>query len=223
MANVLEIANEAADDKFIITLRASEDGVIVVQSIELIADFARTRISLSRRNRLDECFCPEVASELAAILKPALEAPGMTSLPDHAIRLSDVLLEGCRVIVMAASGGGENIIVRFRKCYGAVFSVLNDSVPLKKNLVDRTVAQTIDMLENAYIPLFDLSRYLGSLLDQSQAGLERDFDAVARTINEKIKALEMYNFFLKRYLEAPGTGTQTLEQFAQAQLKNMPG
>ena len=132
VANVLEIANEAADDKFIITLRASEDGVIVVQSIELIADFARTRISLSRRNRLDECFCPEVASELAAVLKLALEALGKTSLPDHAIRLSDVLLEGCRVIVTAASGGGENINLRFRKCYGAVFSVLNDSVPLKR-------------------------------------------------------------------------------------------
>mgnify|MGYP000751873322 CR=1 FL=1 len=85
------------------------------------------------------------------------------------------------------------------------------------------MAQTIDMLENAYIPLFDLSRYLGSFLEQPQAGLERDFDVVARTINEKIKALEMYNFFLKRYLEAPGAGTQTLEQFAQAQLKNMPG
>jgi len=221
MSNPLEIAKAEADDKFVITLNASEDGVIVVQSIEFIAEFARTRISLSKQNRLDQCFCPEVAAELSTILKPALEKPGMLSLPDHAIRLSDVLLEGCRVIVMAAEGGGENIIVRFRKCYGAVFSVLNDNVPLKKNLVDKSVAQTLDMLENAYIPLFDLSRYLESRLDKEEDGLEDDFDSVARTLTGKIKSLEMYNFFLKRDLETPGSGSQTLKEFAQAQLRGM--
>lgn len=221
MSKLLEVAKAEADNRFVITLNSSEDGVIVVQSIEFIAEFARTRISLSKRNRLDECFCPEVAAELSAILSPALEKPGMLSLPDHAIRLSDVLLEGCRVIVMAASGGGENIIVRFRKCYGAIFSVLNDNVPLKKNLVDKSVAQTLEMLENAYVPLFDLSRYLDGLLDQQEDGLECDFDNVARTINEKIKSLEMYNFFLKRYLETPGSGAQTLEEFAQSQLREM--
>ncbi|MGB0410502.1 MAG: hypothetical protein ACPGFA_02840 [Pikeienuella sp.] len=210
-------------DKFVITLNATENGALYVQSVEFIAGFARTRISLSKLNRLDEFFCPEVAAELTDILKPALLSHGMLSLPDRSIRMSDILLEGCRVMVMAAAGGGENIIVRFRKCYGAIFSILNDQVPLKKNLADKTVSQALEMLENAYIPLFDLSRYLDGILDTGDQGLDQNFENAASTINEKIKSLEMYRFFLMRYLETQGVGGKSLEDFARNQLQELSG
>lgn len=223
MPNFLELASADTDDKFVNTLNVSEDGMILVQSIEFIADFARTRVSLSRKNRLDEFFCPEVTARLTGILTPALKTRGIISLPDQAIQLPDVLLEGCRVIIMAAAGGGENVIVRFRKCYGAIFSVLNENVPLKKNLVDKSVLQSIEMLENAYIPLFSLSRYLDDLLERQEGGLERHFGAAARAVNDQIKSLEMYNFFKERYLNAsapPFPDDQSPEGFAHMGLED---
>ena len=223
MSSLPEVSNVETGDKFVITLNTGKNDDLYMQSIEFIASFARTRISLSKHNRLDEFFCPAVAAELTDILQPAIASNGMLSLPDRSIRLSDVLLEGCRVIVMAAAGGGENIIVRFKKCYGAIFSVLHDNVPLKKNLADKSISQALDVLENAYIPLFDLSRFLDGILTSESNALDQNFESAALSINERIKSLEMYKFFLMRYLETQGASGQSLENFARSQLEALEG
>lgn len=206
-------------DKFVITLSGSAENVFTVQSVEFIASYARTRISLTRLNRLDEFFCPLVATELADILQPSLKHHGMISLPDRAIRLPDVVLAGCRVMVKPNADGGGNVIIRFRECFGAIFSVLHDDVPLKKNLADKAASQATEMLQKAFAPLFDLGRFLENLLEADEHTLDERFEQTAATICEKIRALEMHKLFLMRYLEGLGVESPLLKDFTPESLR----
>lgn len=219
MTSLSAASGAKAADKFVITLSTAKKGAITVQSVEFIASFARTRISLSQMNRLEEFFCPEVSAELTDILKPALANQGMLSLPDRAIRLPDVMLAGCRVMVRPSADGGRNIIIRFRKCFGAIFSVLHDDVPLKKNLADKAASQATEMLQKAFTPLFDLGGYIDDLLKDDDRTLDPHFEQTAADVAEKIRSLEMHKFFLMRYLEDLGRGAPPLEDFTPVSLR----
>lgn len=198
-------------DKFVINLIAQADGTYEVRSVELLDEGKRLRFSFTKSHAVRDVFSPKAAAMLLEIAQKARRQPGLLALPDFKVNLGTLSFDGCRVMVTAAETGTENVMIRWRSYYGKVVNFFKDSFSYRDCIVENATEHALEMMQEVYLPLFDISRFIDAMNDNPDSNDTRNVSVALNELNRRIKDLRYYEFLMKRYVAMQGEQTRALD------------
>lgn len=188
-------------DRLAVTLWAEADGSFYVRGVEIMNGESRLRLSFQRQNAIDEVLSDSAVDELHGIATKALWHRGLLSMPDLRITLNNLVLAGCRVLITAAEDGAEQIMIRFRHCFGNLLGLFRRNVLSLNMAVEEAAAGTARALDELYLQVANFGFHIDALLDggaDQGAGPTRDELArLSLRIRETIFALNQRELILR--------------------------
>lgn len=197
--SVQQLADQS--DRLAVTLWAEADGSFYVRGVEIMDGESRLRLSFQRQNGLKEVLSFDAYQEIEEIATRALLHRGLLCLPDFRLSLRNLVLAGCRVLITAAEDGAEQIMLRFRHCFGNVLGLFRRNVLALNMAVDEVTVETKRALDELYLQMVNFGYHVDALIQNGQERcpdqLRDELSSLSHRIRETVFALNQRDFGLQ--------------------------
>ena len=180
-----------------ITLKVEPDGVIIVRSTELIGSGSRARFSFSADAAIEASFQPAAARRVRELVTRVVDQQSMISLPDHVLRIPGLMLAECNVVSADVIDGGQQVMIRFRRYFGDLFSLFAEDYMPRRRLGDATTEHAINLVEQAYLPLVAFIDHVQEMRDNGEVSSDDKASQALFAITERIRSLEVCRILAK--------------------------
>lgn len=180
-----------------ITLKVEPDGAIVVRSTELIGAGSRARFSFPPQAAIEASFQPAAAERVRELVARVFVKEGMISLPDHVLRVPGLMLGECNVVAADVVDGGQQVLIRFRRFFGDLFSLFAEDYMPRRKLADASSEHAINLVEQAYLPLVAFIDHVQELRDNGEISSAEKSGEALFAITERIRSLEVCRILAK--------------------------
>lgn len=200
MREIATVPRVSEPEKLIVNIWKNPDGTLFTRSVEIVDKISRVRFSFNADSILEMVFNSDAAKAFREIVDKTIERRGMLMMPDHSIHLSDLFIQGCRVMVTATESGIENIMIRFVRFYGRVLSLFSETFSHKDCIAEGATEQAATALENVYLPLRNFSTYLDQILAEGPESLDDTKANFLKTVRGEIQKLSYYGDMIAWYV-----------------------
>ncbi|MEL6217479.1 MAG: hypothetical protein AAFR79_03285 [Pseudomonadota bacterium] len=155
-------------DRLALTLWAEADGTFYVRGVEIMNGGSRMRLSFQKQNDMANVLAKDAHDPLLELATKALWHRGLLSLPDLRLTLNNLVLAGCRVLITAAEDGAEQIMIRFRHCFGNLLGLFRKNVLALNMAVEEIADGSARALDELYLEVANFGHHIDSMLDGSR-------------------------------------------------------
>lgn len=167
-------------------LERDAKGALRILSAEAPAGAARMRLTFFDPPCLSAALAPDMAQAIEALLAEERGASSVVSIPDFALELGAVRLQGARLMFGAAEAGAARIMLRFRAVLGDIAQVFNRDVV---QLAPPPPAPS-DAVLDLYLPLANLRRHLSDVLESGALGEPWRIQEELHRLDARLERLE---------------------------------
>ena len=191
----------------------------------------KLRVSARQRKSLESIFHDEIAEMIRRICAAATLAKQIINVPDFALRIHGLVIQGYTLLVHTMENGLRQFIVRLRRSVGnamALFREWNEphtGLTFQPNGDTEGGAANIgaqrlfdEMLSHLYLPLVNLNTFLQHALESRDDGRGPEFSSSVVQLKTKAEVLQfafdrvISEVMLKKYAGAgPISGTAPMQ------------
>lgn len=185
----------------VVTMKVHPDGAILIRSVEMIRAQSRVRFSFPPAALIGDVLADEATRAITGLVKDALEQRGMLAMPDHVLRLEQLVLSDCSVIIAGVHDGGEQVMVRFNRFYGTFLTFFaKDTLP-QESLLFGESDQAVELMEQAYIPLMDFAEHVRTLEAMGAVKGDDQAGAALLALKSRIEDMNFYRQIVRQYID----------------------
>ena len=200
-----EADQEDQKDQIVITIHESDARDLCVRSVDLFSNPIKVRVSAKGKRQLAAIFQQEIADIIEQICATATLAEQIINVPDFALRIRGLVVQGYTLLVHTMENGLRQFIVRLRRGIGnalALFRSWNESNSGLSILPSEPEAPTgksgkigahrlfDEMLSHLYLPLVNMNSFLKQALESKQDGRGPEFSSSIVQLKTKAEVLQ---------------------------------
>lgn len=216
----LEPIAVAPQSQLVLALRATDDGLISINRIEVLSD----EISLTFADRGTKPLWETLRGDFRRFVEATVTAhsgrPGLIFLEDTRLQFGTLSLLGCKILSTPGTNGRCNLILRFPYVVGDInelFRMPSVKAPQRGEVLQKL----LDLTSAFFMPLRDISLHLQvtrstSRSDEAVRDAEGAF--LEQFFNEKLREAEFAFFLLRRHIEDLDSGGIEAEKTPQQRL-----
>lgn len=210
LTQVPQISSKLSDRTITINLILRGDARISVRSCEVLGRGFRNRTSFQNVAELNDVLVAPLANAIRNSISTISDGAQVLSLPEFLVELPGLALSGAHVIIMEATDGARNAILRFKDFIGSINNAFRPDIGFQEPYATHSEKLAANVLADICLPLLNLCR-------------EMDFAEIAgrgvptADLLAKAREFEFQAELLKRFVYNAGTGyaDPTLAHVAQ--------
>ena len=200
-----EADQEEQKDQIVITIHESDGRDLCVRSVDLFSNPIKVRVSTKGKRQLAVIFQQEIADIIEQICATATLAEQIINVPDFALRIRGLVVQGYTLLVHTMENGLRQFIVRLRRGIGNALALFRDWSQASSGLnilpanpdTDAGKSGTIgahrlfdEMLSHLYLPLVNMNSFLKQALESKQDGRGPEFLSSIVQLKTKAEVLQ---------------------------------
>ena len=173
-------------------------GISRVCSVDVSFEGVKHRLSFSRKNRVHDVFCEELAMEIAEVSEKLEQKTTLFADPDRECLANGAALFGVRAMRWSDDKKGRQTMIRFKYFVGSVDQILRARVPFTRPVLEHRERIAVEALADITAPLLGLAT-MPTNMDLS--GRQREaIESKLNQISDRAAELQFYISLLTRYV-----------------------